>query len=128
MIATTIVFITGFGLIGCSSKRVITTLSVDKSKSNVEIDVRKNKDNRKFIDDICKAIVKEQKTTDTLTLKEFDSESSPIKKGFLENPNEVKRDNFISENCNKLAAEYSKSVLEGTDIQPAWAEFFKTYK
>ena len=128
LIAITTICFMGLGLIGCNSKKVITTLAVDRSKSNVNVDAAKNKNNRKFVKDICKTVVLEQKSIDTLTLKEFDSETSPAKNGFLEQPNDVKRDNFISENCDKLAADYSESVLPGTSIQPVWAEFFKTYK
>jgi hypothetical protein len=119
--AAVVFFLMGMFLSGCGTK-VITTLSVDMSKSNTD-----NKENQKLVRDICKNIVRKHvRSIDVLNLKEFDSETSPGLKASLKDSNQLSRDNFESD-CDKLAISFSKPEICGTTILPVWKEFYKTY-
>jgi hypothetical protein len=111
-------------LAGCNESKILTTLAIDISKSNIE-----NLTEHKLLEDICKATTAKLTGIDELTITRFNSNPTPnLLDTTIQKPNSQQWQEYGEVNCPTLFQDQtSLNAPPGTDIRKPWLSFYKGY-
>lgn len=111
-------------LAGCNESKILTTLAIDISKSNIE-----NVSSHKLLEDICKVTTSKLRSIDELTITKFNSNPTPnLLDTTIQKPNAQQWQEYGEVSCSTLFQDHlPPNVPPGTDIRKPWLSFYKGY-
>ncbi|MBD2576538.1 hypothetical protein [Oscillatoria sp. FACHB-1406] len=113
-------------LVSCSDRKLSTTLAIDISESNVA-----NTENHKLMEDMCKVVTLQLRSSDALTIARFNSSPEPslLNKTITQSNSQQWRDHGKSICKTLFQYNISKNFAPpGTDIRRTWLSFYKNYE